>query len=428
MNQRARAPVRYDEPQTYTVHAAHENGEIVPAATLLLQTDARGRHRQSGLEYLDDWLAPGNGGFDLNPVHAPRKHRRHQWDSDRGIPAIIDEVLPGGWERALLARAWQRDGLGPADIHDLHAVLHEPHATLRVGALTIAPGQWNVSGLGTLRSQLTRDDLELLARQSLRLEEQEELEIEVLRRFQAGSTVGGARPKVLITDGDRDLLVKFNRHQDTFNHARVEHACLELARRSGLPVPGAAVIRTGDLEALELERFDTTAAGGRRHLISVNALLKDPVTCADLSNPSYDDIVRVIVDHSDDPASDLHQLYTQMLVNVAINNLDDHLRNFSFLRGERGLTLSPAYDLVISEQLGGYPQLRVGTEANLPRPATKAARENVRRIFRLTSGEARKINDRIAEAFSGFEEVLEDSGLSERDRRLMRRVCWRPGQ
>lgn len=92
------------------------------------------------------------------------------------------------------------------------------------------------------------------------------------------------------------------------------------------------------------------------------------------------------------------------------------------------LRASRPIDLVISEQVGGYPQLRVGTKANLPRPATKTARENVRRIFRLTSGEARRINDLVAEAFSGFEEVLEDSDLSESDRRLMRRVCWRPEQ
>ena len=51
---------------------------------------------------------------------------------------------------------------------------------------------------------------------------------------------------------------------------------------------------------------------------------------------------------------DLKQLLRLMLFNRAINNTDDHERNFSFMRHQNGYRLAPAYDLVPSLGLGEY--------------------------------------------------------------------------
>ena len=42
-----------------------------------------------------------------------------------------------------------------------------------------------------------------------------------------GTSMGGARPKAVVEDEDGLWIAKFNRPDDTWNSARVEHAMLE---------------------------------------------------------------------------------------------------------------------------------------------------------------------------------------------------------
>jgi len=49
-----------------------------------------------------------------------------------------------------------------------------------------------------------------------------------------GTSMGGARPKAVVEDRDALWLAKFNRPDDRWNSARVEHAMLALARSCGL--------------------------------------------------------------------------------------------------------------------------------------------------------------------------------------------------
>ena len=50
-----------------------------------------------------------------------------------------------------------------------------------------------------------------------------------------GTSMGGARPKTVVEDSEGLWLAKFNRTDDRWNHARVEHSCLELARGMWYP-------------------------------------------------------------------------------------------------------------------------------------------------------------------------------------------------
>src|ERR1039458_7964433 len=48
-----------------------------------------------------------------------------------------------------------------------------------------------------------------------------------------GASMGGARPKAVIEDGDALWIAKFSRPDDRWNYPRVEHAMLRLARECG---------------------------------------------------------------------------------------------------------------------------------------------------------------------------------------------------
>ncbi|MCP1727906.1 serine/threonine-protein kinase HipA [Natronospira proteinivora] len=405
--------------EAYTLWLALPDGHCRPVAEFLLETDPRGRHRRSGLRYLPAWLdAPE--AFPLNPVHAPLQTEPREWLGPE-LPAVLDEVLPGQWERQLLRHAWNQSNT-LRDPGDLHAVLSAPRSSFRLGAMEILPGNAQPPALN---SPLSLSDLEALILDARAVEAEAFPEAAALKRLRQGSSAGGARPKALIQDGGQPWLAKFNRADDPFNHVRAEALCLNLAERAGLQIPAHRVMRIGELEALLLHRFDVNEAGGRYHMLSANALLKDPETQADLAHPRYDDLVELIRHHGAEPARDLKRLYAQMLFNEAINNRDDHLRNFSFLQGEGGLHLSPAYDLVPSEALGSWPVLGFGHQVSLPRPGSDKALAAARH-FGLPPTEAREVNEALRHAFSDLPQALQNLDLSPKDQALFKRLFWTP--
>ncbi len=400
----------------YTVWVALADGTPEPVADYRLETDHRGRHRASALRYRSSWLEHPRR-YALNPVHAPLTPEPMEWTTN-DIPAVLDEVLPGRWERAV-----QRRFRGERhDVDDLHAVLSVEREMWRVGALEILPA-------GTepppLTSPLTFADIDELAEEVERTDRHPSSTVQALLRIQAGSSVGGARPKVLVREAadGTDWLVKLPRQGDPFDHVRLEAACLTLAEAAGIPVPAHALVEAGRATGLAVCRFDVASAGGRLGLVSANALLKDPQTQADPLHRGYDDLATLVRRHSVRPRADLIQLYAQMLFNQAINNRDDHLRNFSFLHLEgdaAGWVLSPAYDLVPDEALGVYSQLGLGHSALLPRPGTDEAMAAAE-LFQLTPVEARTVNDRLLAALEERKAIADSLGLSERERHLFLR-------
>lgn len=392
----------------YTAWIALPDGQPIQAADVRLETDPRGRHLASGARYRTEWLRHPQR-YAINPAHLPLDPAPVQWET-ANIPALIDEVLPGRWERAVQQRVWG----GKGDIDDLHAVLGADQRAWRTGSLEIlAPGVVPPP----LKSAVSLSDLDMLGDEVERFEQHLPPELEALSRMQAGSSVGGARPKVLLDD-DGAWLAKFQRRDDSFNQVRVEHACLLLATRAGLETAQSRVISTSRADVLLVRRFDVTDVGGRYGMVSANALLKDMRHQADPIQPGYEDLVTCIRRYSTTPARDLCQIYGQMLLNQAINNTDDHLKNFSFLLGPGWIALSPAYDLVPSEALGAYPQLNFNHQSRLPAPATPEA-ILAAAAFSLTPAEAREINDRIAAAVSEIGKIMDQAELDAADRRFL---------
>lgn len=139
----------------------------------------------------------------------------------------------------------------------------------------------------------------------------------------AGSGVGGARPKALLHEDDNAYLAKFNRISvDTYNNAKVELAGLQMAKAAGLNVLGGHVRKSvNGRDVLLLDRFDVVMENNlpksRRHLITINALLKDAETQRDKAGIFlYDDIYNLVKRFSIDIEADL----TQLLRNWALKN------------------------------------------------------------------------------------------------------------
>jgi serine/threonine-protein kinase HipA len=139
----------------------------------------------------------------------------------------------------------------------------------------------------------------------------------------AGSSLGGARPKAAVTDASGRLsIAKFPRSgSDEWDVAGWEEVQLRLARRAGLVVAASELIPIAGRNVLLVDRFDRR---GNQRVGFASALTMLEAT--DGERRSYLEIAEVI--ERDSPRS-----------------TDDHLRNHAFLRERTGWTLSPAYDL-----------------------------------------------------------------------------------
>lgn len=171
----------------------------------------------------------------------------------------------------------------------------------------------------------------------------------------AGTAVGGARPKVLVADGDTEYIAKFSTSSDTYSQVKAEAAGLELARRVGISVPNSRITTSLDRDVLLITRFDRP--GGRTRLMTISAL-----TMLGFSDflgarwSSYPEILDVLRKFSASGAGLGAELFERIVLNILIGNTDDHARNHAAFWDGKNLELTPAYDLC--------PQLRTGTEAN----------------------------------------------------------------
>jgi serine/threonine-protein kinase HipA len=160
-----------------------------------------------------------------------------------------------------------------------------------------------------------------------------------------GSSLGGARPKASVRD-EKGLLciAKFPSRADTRDMAAWEMLAHRLAEKCGIHLPKARLLDNGEREqsTFLVNRFDRTAKGGRLAFVSAMTLTQrlDGDTGA-----SYLELVELLQRQGANTRADTHQLYRRIVFSILIHNTDDHLRNHGFFVEDRGIRLSPAYDI-----------------------------------------------------------------------------------
>ena len=407
--------------ERYDLWRALPSGRVVLAGRWALETSKSGEYRRSAFRYDREYLQADHGSLD--PVALDYSAQGQEFEGS-GIPPILDELLPGRWETAVMIRHWRAMRL-PYSPRDLHDLLSFGRQVFSAGALAITPAGdpppaltrgWHIKHLSELVATASQVDPNT-ANPGL------EPEPEAIARLHAGSPVSGARPKALVYDAKGQYLAKFARADDPCSHVRVEYAGISLARQAGLPTPDARIETIAGGEVLLTRRFDITELGGRNHVLSANAMLKEPGSWEDCSFPSYEGIVDLIARHSSAVEHDLKQMFGQMLFNRAINNVDDHLRNFAFLQAGGRWRLTPAYDLVPDLALGKDHQLSWNYQYA---PPTIAAAAAAAKAFRLTEREAESIADRLKGALAIWPEVFVRCGVSAADIAKIERVVTAP--
>jgi serine/threonine-protein kinase HipA len=222
-----------------------------------------------------------------------------------------------------------------------------------------------------------------------------------------GSSIGGARPKVLLNDGPRKLIAKLSSTTDTYPVVKAEGVAMELARRAGLDVAGTELTSSAGRDALLVERFDRTAEGGRRLLVSALTLFGlDEMNARYATYPELADLIRA---RFTDPADTLRELFTRIVFNICIGNIDDHARNHAAFWDGTRLTLTPAYDLCPQPHSGEEAAQamaigRDGAQASQLRICLDAAAD-----YHLDATKARAIIDKVVDVIESEWDAAADT-------------------
>jgi len=238
--------------------------------------------------------------------------------------------------------------------------------------------------------------------------------------LEAGTgSLGGARPKASIADGDRLLIAKFPHRDDEWDVMAWEKTALDLASAAGITVPRTRLTRIDDRAVLLLDRFDRRA-GNRVPYMSAMTLLG----ARDGGVQDYVDIAEAMAPVSAAARTDLNELWRRVVYSIIVNNTDDHLRNHGLLHEQGGWRMSPAFDLNPNPDTGTSRQTGIAG-AYVREDALDAALEYAT-VFDLTSIQARDVIDQVTVAVSGWREAAKANGLSVKEMTLFDDAFWSP--
>jgi serine/threonine-protein kinase HipA len=386
--------------------------EFVTAGKLVLTTNARGI--PSGrLVYGQSYLARTNA-VPIDPIGLKLDTRTYETTLLKGVFGALRDASPDFWGRRVIEK---RAGL--TELGEVDYLLHSPDD--RAGALGFGR---NASPPAVRRAFNRTMDLERLQAIADAIIAGEDIpeapEAEQAQDLLFGGTsMGGARPKAVVEEDNILWIAKFNRADDKWNEARVEHAMLMLSRACGIQSADSKVVTIGDRDVLMVKRFDREHAGSgyrRGRMLSALTLLRSDDDPQRRENWSYVSLVEEVRRLSSQPKEDGPELFRRMCFNALISNIDDHPRNHAMVAMDTDWKLACAYDLTPSTPISQEHRdlaLECGDKgrfANAENLVTQCAR------FYLDEDAAAKIIDDIeASVRNNWYSVARREGVTEQD-------------
>ena len=395
--------------------------EPVTAGRFALSVDRRGVP-EGRFVYGRSYLERPNA-VALDPVELKLAPRTYATASMGGVFGALRDASPDYWGRRVIQRH-----LGKAQPSEMDYLLYSPDD--RAGALGFGLNQTPPAPKRSFNRTLDLATVQAIADAIVADEDQPAAgggadgvadadHDQVEKLMVIGTSMGGARPKAVVEDDDGLWIAKFNRPDDPWNNARVEHAMLTLARACCLVTAESRVVEVAGRDVLLVKRFDRekTDAGYRRaRMVSALTLLRAEDTYQSRDKWSYVLLAEELRRVCAEPRQSTTELFRRMCFIALISNVDDHPRNHAVLARATDWSLSPAYDLTpavpvsmerrdLAMECGD-----AGRYANAENLLSQSAR------FLLDVGEARALVDAMeAQVRGSWYAVARTAGVSERD-------------
>mgnify|MGYP000226971260 FL=1 len=304
-------------------------------------------------ELLDSGMYSKMFPFIFKSTKPVQIFKEFQLDTFQGLPPMIADSLPDTFGN-IIFQEWLT-ARGIQKVTPLEQLAYV--ADRGMGALEYKP----IRELPNT-SKVNIDEVIDILEKVLKLKEgttgEDLSELALLNVFKIGTSAGGARPKILISEhketgkiiaGDKEVSTDYNHYlvklhiddSDGYNKEKVEYVYYLLAQEAGIDMMPSKLIENKHFATIRYDRQN----GEKQHVLTVTGL-----TGWDFkSNPetsSYENVFKVALG-LEVPHKDVQQLFRRMIFNLVFRNVDDHLKNHSFIynKESNSWNLGPAYDL-----------------------------------------------------------------------------------
>lgn len=321
-----------------------DTSEFVTAGRLVIEQGRNGVP-VGQFVYGKSYLARHNA-VPIDPLELKLGTATYQTTALKGVFGALRDAGPDYWGRRVIEKH-----AGLPELSEIDYLLYAPDD--RAGALGFGLGAEPPAPKRQFSRTLDLEKLLAIADAIIKdekpLEGPEAEQVEDLMLI--GTSMGGARPKAVVEDDESLWIAKFNRPDDKWNHARTEHAMLELSRACGVHSAQSRIEKAGDRDVLLVRRFDRERAEAgylRARMISGLTILRTEDVHEQRDRWSYVLLAEELRRISANPKDDAAELFRRMVFNALISNTDDHPRNHAAIAREKNWQLSPAYDLTPS--------------------------------------------------------------------------------
>jgi len=320
-------------------------------------------HFVYGQSYLKRCNDPSQGAAALYTPELPLRQGRIMPKAPLTIAGCLRDAAPDSWGRRVILHRQIGRSRHEIDVDSLD----ELNYMLLSGSDRIGALDFQNSGTRYVSRDAEPAPLEELVAAADRVERGLPLSRELEEALNHGTSIGGARPKAQLVDGQRKLIAKFSASADTHNVVKAEFIAMRLATLVGVEAARVELVKAGGKDVLLVERFDRTpcaqgsaadgkSGGGWARRAMVSALTLLGLDEFEAHYGSYEDLAGILRRQGTAPSEMPRELFRRMIFNILIGNTDDHARNHAAFWDGHQLTLTPAYDI--------DPRPRWGREAN----------------------------------------------------------------
>jgi len=303
-------------------------------------------------EFLSTNKYKGLFPYIIRRVSSVQVFSEFEGETFRGLPPMIADSLPDAFGN-LIFKEWLEFAHKEAEnITPLEQLAYVGQRGM--GALEFIPSK-TISGTSEINIEEITEVLKKVLDIKTSIKEKELNDLALLNIFKIGSSAGGARPKVLISEhkesgeiiaGDLETSDAYNHYliklamNESYSKEKVEFVYYQLATSIGIEMMPSKLIDDKHFATLRFDRQN----GKKKHVLTASGM-----TGWDFRKPehsTYDNLFKLSIDLKVSH-KDIQQLFKRMIFNYVFANVDDHLKNFSFIYDDKKdkWNLAPAYDL-----------------------------------------------------------------------------------
>ncbi len=341
----------------------------------------------------------------------------------RGLPSMIADSLPDVFGNLIFKEWLEFNHKEAKNISPLEQLAYVGNRGM--GALEFMP-----SKTISTEAEINIDEISEVVKKVLdvksTIHEKNLSDLALRNIFKIGTSAGGARPKILISEhkasgkiiaGDLEVSDAYNHYliklaideESGYSKEKVEFVYYQLATSIEIEMMPSKLIDDKHFATLRFDR----QRGEKLHVLTASGMtgwdFRKP------ENSNYDNLFKLAIDLKV-PHKDIQQLFKRMVFNLVFANIDDHLKNFSFVYNELKdkWNLSPAYDLTYPlDALMNYTRISRAMAINNKR--TDINRQDVVDLAeRYSIKNAKGIISEVVEATEHFKKLCNKQNLPDK--------------